>query len=36
VAAAYFREGLLLCEDALPELPMPDKTVPDSRLLARL
>lgn len=36
VAAAYFREGLLLREDALPELPMPDKTVPDSRLLARL
>jgi len=36
VAAAYFREGLSLSEDALPELPMPDKTVPDSRLLARL
>jgi HemY protein len=36
VAAAYFREGLLLREDTLPELPMPDKIVPDSRLLARL
>jgi len=36
VAAAYFREGLLLREDALPELPSPDKTVPDNRLLARL
>ena len=36
VAAAYFREGLLLREDALPELPMPDKSLPDSRLLARL
>jgi len=36
VAAAYFREGLLLREDTLPELPMPDRAVPDSRLLARL
>ncbi|MEZ5573455.1 MAG: heme biosynthesis HemY N-terminal domain-containing protein [Halioglobus sp.] len=34
VAAAYFREGLLLRENALPDLPMPDKIVPDSRLLA--
>ncbi len=36
VAAAYFREGLLLREATLPELPMPDRAVPDSRLLARL
>ncbi len=36
VAAAYFREGLLLREDALPALPMPDKLVPDSLLLAKL
>lgn len=36
VAAAYFREGLLLREDALPALPMPDKVVPDSLLLAKL
>jgi HemY protein len=36
VAAAYFREGLLLREDALPTLPMPDKVVPDSLLLAKL
>jgi HemY protein len=35
VAAAYFREGLLLREESLPELPMPDKTIPESRLLAR-
>lgn len=35
VAAAYFREGLLLREDSLPELPMPDKIVSDSRMLAR-
>ena len=34
VAAAYFREGLLLQEDQLPELPMPEKMVPDNRLLA--
>ncbi len=33
VAAAYFREGLLLREETLPELPMPDRTVPESRLL---
>jgi HemY protein len=36
VAAAYFREGLLLREETLPQLPMPDKSVPESRLLARL
>jgi HemY protein len=35
VAAAYFREGLLQRENNLPELPMPDKTVSDSRMLAR-
>jgi HemY protein len=35
VAAAYFREGLLLRERNLPELPMPDKTVSDSRMLER-
>lgn len=35
VAAAYFREGLLLREDALPALPMPDKLVPDALLLAK-
>jgi HemY protein len=34
VAAAYFREGLLLQEDKLPALPMPETIVPDSRLLA--
>jgi HemY protein len=34
-AAAYFREGLLLREDALPALPMPDKVVSDSLQLAR-
>jgi HemY protein len=34
-AAAYFREGLLLRENSLPDLPMPDKTVSDSRMLAR-
>jgi HemY protein len=35
VAAAYFSEGLLL-QTTLPALPMPDKTVPDTRLLAQL
>lgn len=35
VAGAYFREGLLLREDALPALPMPDKLVPDTLLLAK-
>jgi HemY protein len=34
VAAAYFREGLLLREDALPDLPTPERIVPDNRLLA--
>jgi HemY protein len=33
VAAAYFREGLMLREETLPELPMPDRTVSESRLL---
>ena len=32
VAAAYFREGLLLREDSLPELPMPDKIVPHGQM----
>ena len=35
VAAAYFREGLLLQENHLPRLPRPDKIVPDQRLLTR-
>ena len=35
VAAAYFREGLLMRESGLPELPMPEKTMPDNRRLAR-
>lgn len=35
VAGAYFREGLLQSERNLPELPMPDKVVPDGQLLAR-
>ncbi|MFT4613676.1 MAG: HemY protein [Bacteroidia bacterium] len=35
VAAAYFREGLLLREDRLPELPRPEKTASQSQLLAR-
>lgn len=34
VAGAYFREGLLARENALPDLPMPERLVPDSRLLA--
>lgn len=34
VAAAYFREGLLLSENRLPELPMPDKVV-SGQLMAR-
>jgi HemY protein len=34
VAGAYFREGLLSREDALPDLPMPERLVPDNRLLA--
>lgn len=36
VAAAYYREGLLLQEDKLPALPQPDKLVPDNGLLASL
>lgn len=35
VAAAYFREGLLLQESRLPSLPKPEKIVPDQRLLTR-
>lgn len=35
VAAAYYREGLLLSEGGLPELPMPEKTVPQKQMLAR-
>jgi HemY protein len=35
IAAAYFREGLLLQENHLPKLPRPDKTVADPRLLPR-
>lgn len=35
VAAAYFREGLLLQENHLPELPKPEKLVPNPRLLSR-
>jgi HemY protein len=34
VAAAYFREGLLLRESRLPDLPMPEQVVPHSRRLA--
>ena len=35
VAAAYFREGLLLQESHLPRLPRPEKIVADPRLLTR-
>ncbi|MDH4041360.1 MAG: heme biosynthesis protein HemY, partial [Gammaproteobacteria bacterium] len=35
IAAAYFREGLLLRENHLPKLPRPDKIVGDPRLLTR-
>jgi len=35
VAAAYFREGLLVRESGLPELPMPEKIMPVNRRLAR-
>ena len=35
VAAAYFREGLLLRESRLPTLPMPENVVPHSRGLAQ-
>ena len=34
VGAAYFREGLLLRESALPSLPMPEKAIPRSHRLA--
>lgn len=34
VAAAYFREGLQLKETGLPELPMPESTIPAARRLA--
>jgi len=34
VSAAYFREGLLLSQSSLPELPVPDKTVSRARRLA--
>lgn len=34
VAAAYFREGLLLSESALPELPVPEKALARSHRLA--
>jgi HemY protein len=35
VAAAYFREGLLQQQTHLPELPKPEKLVPNPRLLSR-
>lgn len=35
VAAAYFREGLLLSESALPQLPEPEELLPLSQRLAR-
>ncbi|HDY82652.1 MAG TPA: heme biosynthesis protein HemY [Halieaceae bacterium] len=35
VAAAYFREGLLVRESRLPELPMPEKIMPVNLRLAR-
>jgi HemY protein len=35
VAAAYYREGLQMGENGLPELPMPEATVPASRRLAQ-
>jgi HemY protein len=34
VSAAYYREGLLLSESSLPELPMPDKVISRARRLA--
>ncbi|RLQ20981.1 heme biosynthesis protein HemY [Seongchinamella sediminis] len=34
VAAAYYREGLQLKETGLPELPMPESTIPAARRLA--
>ena len=35
VAAAYYREGLQLRESDLPDLPMPESTVPPAQRLAR-
>jgi len=35
VAAAYYREGLMMQQSKLPNLPLPDKTVPHQQLLAR-
>lgn len=35
VAAAYFREGLLLSQSGLPQLPEPEKLLPLSQRLAR-
>lgn len=35
VAAAYFREGLMLRESDLPALPMPEKLIPHSQRLGR-
>ncbi|MDZ7783693.1 MAG: heme biosynthesis HemY N-terminal domain-containing protein [Halioglobus sp.] len=35
VAAAYYREGLAPQEASLPDLPLPDNTVADQRLLER-
>ena len=35
VSAAYFREGLLMRENTLPELPMPEKSLANQRLLTR-
>jgi len=35
VAAAYYREGLMLLESALPSLPMPDKMIPDQSAMSR-
>jgi len=34
IGAAYFREGLLLRESSLPDLPMPDQAISRSRRLA--
>jgi HemY protein len=36
VAAAYFREGLMLQEDKLPALPQPEKVISDSRVVASI
>ncbi|MEH6634294.1 MAG: heme biosynthesis HemY N-terminal domain-containing protein [Halioglobus sp.] len=34
VAAAYFREGLMMQQNQLPQLPMPEKTIPHAKRLA--